>query len=237
MRIKEVEEITGITSKNIRFYEKEGLLTPERKPENLYRNYSDEDVQRLKEIKLLRKFGISLMDIKRVQDGSQSLSECLDRYLLYFNQQMKEMVKVINLCEEIQKKETELQDLDADLYLDKINSAEKGGTKFFNIAKDFANMAKGVIPVHANIYFEPDDPIMNQFEFAEELEKFAQRKGMSLTMVSLSMRPKILLDGKAYDCALEMPKFLHFPISIFFVSRYNFGYRWVYLYEDPLFIW
>ena len=30
MRIKEVEDLVGITKKNIRFYEKEGLLTPRR---------------------------------------------------------------------------------------------------------------------------------------------------------------------------------------------------------------
>ena len=31
MKIKQVEELVGITSKNIRFYEEQGLLTPERK--------------------------------------------------------------------------------------------------------------------------------------------------------------------------------------------------------------
>ena len=30
MKIKQVEELVGITSKNIRFYENQGLLTPER---------------------------------------------------------------------------------------------------------------------------------------------------------------------------------------------------------------
>jgi DNA-binding transcriptional MerR regulator len=59
MRIKEVEKITGITSKNIRFYEKRGLLSPESDVENSYRLYSDDDLKRLKKIKLLRKFGIS----------------------------------------------------------------------------------------------------------------------------------------------------------------------------------
>ena len=38
MRIKEVEDLVGITRKNIRFYEKEGLLTPGRELENSYRD-------------------------------------------------------------------------------------------------------------------------------------------------------------------------------------------------------
>lgn len=38
--IKEAQQITGITSQNIRYYEKEGLLTPARKAENSYREFS-----------------------------------------------------------------------------------------------------------------------------------------------------------------------------------------------------
>lgn len=235
MRIKEVEEITGITSKNIRFYEKEGLLSPRRHLENRYRSYSDEDVNTLKMIKLFRKFGLSLSDIKDLQEGNQALSECLDKYVLYFDRQMKEMGKVINLCKELQKNEAQLQNLDVDLYLDKVNVTEKEGTRFIDIARDFKNKAKGIIPDQAKMFFEPEDPIMNPSEFVKELEKYAQRKDMSLTIIKLSMRPKILLDGKVYDCALEMPRTLQFPLSIFFSYRFNFGFRWVYLYEDFLF--
>ncbi len=41
MKIKQVEELVGITSKNIRFYESQGLLTPER-ADNGYREYHQE---------------------------------------------------------------------------------------------------------------------------------------------------------------------------------------------------
>jgi len=37
MKINQVEELVGITKKNIRFYEEQGLLNPERNPENGYR--------------------------------------------------------------------------------------------------------------------------------------------------------------------------------------------------------
>ena len=45
MTIKEVEQLTGITRQNIRFYEREGLITPRRNPENQYREYSADDVK------------------------------------------------------------------------------------------------------------------------------------------------------------------------------------------------
>ena len=44
MKINEVEQLVGITKKNIRFYENQGLLHPDRNKTNGYREYSDEDV-------------------------------------------------------------------------------------------------------------------------------------------------------------------------------------------------
>ena len=237
MRIKEVEKLTGITSRNIRFYEKEGLLQPVRNSENRYREYSDEDVRRLKEIKLLRKFDIGLADIKSMQDGSLALDECLKMYMSFFERQKEELEQTIALCALIQKNETDLQKMDADFYLDKINAAERDGVRFADIAKDFINKAKGIIPTHANLFFEPDEPIMNQFDFARELELYAERKGKSLMFIEMGMRPKVRLDDTIYTCALEMPRMLHFPLSIFFVYHYNLGYRWVYLYEDTTYVW
>lgn len=57
MKIKQVEELVGITRKNIRFYEEQGLLSVER-AENGYREYSLKDVKRLQEIRFLRKLFI-----------------------------------------------------------------------------------------------------------------------------------------------------------------------------------
>lgn len=47
LQIKEVEARVGVTRKNIRFYEKEGLLAPRRQAGNGYRDYTEEEVARL----------------------------------------------------------------------------------------------------------------------------------------------------------------------------------------------
>ncbi|MCR5229198.1 MAG: MerR family transcriptional regulator, partial [Solobacterium sp.] len=52
MKINQVEELTGITRKNIRFYEEEGLISPKRNPANGYREYSLQDVDHLNRIRL-----------------------------------------------------------------------------------------------------------------------------------------------------------------------------------------
>ena len=99
MRIKEVEELTGITSKNIRFYEKEGLITPDRNSQNRYREYSEEDIRILKEIKLYRKLDISIEDIKLIQKGVISIEGCMDKYADYMDKKIKEMNRAKrNLC-------------------------------------------------------------------------------------------------------------------------------------------
>ena len=52
MKIKQVEELVGITRKNIRFYEEQGLLNVER-AENGYREYHRADIARLQELSLI----------------------------------------------------------------------------------------------------------------------------------------------------------------------------------------
>lgn len=58
MKINEVEKLLEIPKATIRFYEKEGLIIPQRN-ENSYREYSDEDVEILKKIIVLRKIWCS----------------------------------------------------------------------------------------------------------------------------------------------------------------------------------
>ena len=87
MKINEVEERVGITKRNIRYYEKEGLLTPGRNSENGYRDYADEDVEALKKIKLLRKLDVPLEEIRRMQRGDLTLDDGLRRHIIQLERQ------------------------------------------------------------------------------------------------------------------------------------------------------
>ena len=79
MRIKEAEQRTGLTAKAIRLYESKGLLKPARETDNDYRDYTEEDVARLKTIAILRKLDLSVAEIKEWTDGQASLNELLHR--------------------------------------------------------------------------------------------------------------------------------------------------------------
>ena len=65
MRINEAAEQLGLSQRALKYYEKEGLLEV-RRDENGYRNYSAQDLERLKKISLYRKLGIAIKDIESV---------------------------------------------------------------------------------------------------------------------------------------------------------------------------
>ncbi|AGA58930.1 Predicted transcriptional regulator, RBAM029680 [Thermobacillus xylanilyticus] len=64
MRIKDVMRLTGLTRKAIYYYEEAGLIAPAVDPDNQYRTYSREDVERLRYIRLLRSLGMPIPDIR-----------------------------------------------------------------------------------------------------------------------------------------------------------------------------
>jgi len=66
MKISEVAEITGLEISTIRFYERKGLILPDREKGSTYRSYTDEDVNRLKAIILYRKMDLSIEMIKSI---------------------------------------------------------------------------------------------------------------------------------------------------------------------------
>ena len=66
MNIKQASEQSGVSAPNIRFYEKEGLLTPARRQGNDYRDYTAGDIRALKLIRMLRMLDVPLPTIKAV---------------------------------------------------------------------------------------------------------------------------------------------------------------------------
>jgi len=64
MKIKEAAERLGISQRAIRFYEKQGLLSPSRQQHNGYRAFGEEDIWRLQTIVALREAGMPIADIR-----------------------------------------------------------------------------------------------------------------------------------------------------------------------------
>lgn len=63
-RIGDAARLSGVASANIRYYEKEGLLTARAREDNRYRLYSDADVHRLRFVRLCRAMDMSLDEVR-----------------------------------------------------------------------------------------------------------------------------------------------------------------------------
>jgi len=66
MKINELAETTGLSAKNIRYYESIGVLPQPKRLENSYRVYDDSDVDRLRFVIGLRRLDFSLDDITEI---------------------------------------------------------------------------------------------------------------------------------------------------------------------------
>lgn len=145
MKINEVEQTIGITKKNIRFYEQEGLLTPSRGT-NGYRDYSLEDINTLQQIKLLRRLDIPIEEIKRLQTGTLTLEDCLRRHLIVLERRSKNLNAMESFCERILAERAELNSLSVEQLLAEMDNMEEGGTKFVNVQnKDKAKRKKDAL--------------------------------------------------------------------------------------------
>lgn len=132
MKINEVEQTIGMTKKNIRFYEQEGLLMPSRTPGNGYRDYSAEDINTLRQIKLLRKLGISIEDIKKLQGHSLSLEDCLKQHLIMLEQERKNLEATTKFCRRLLTRDVTFNSMPAEQLLADMENIEEGGTRFMN---------------------------------------------------------------------------------------------------------
>ena len=83
MLINEVCKKSSLTKKAVEYYMEQGLISPSIQ-ENGYRNFSDEDVDRLKKISVLRSLGLSVADTQGVlsSQGATVLKEISGRKIL-----------------------------------------------------------------------------------------------------------------------------------------------------------
>ena len=135
MKIQQVEELVGISKKNIRFYEEQGLLSPGR-ADNGYREYGREDVRRLQQIKLLRKLAVPIEDIRSVQKGEGSLETCLTRQLREYDRQRDRLSAMEGMTRDLLGRPgLTLEALDAGSCLEQIERLEKEGQSFMDVSK------------------------------------------------------------------------------------------------------
>ncbi|NQN74399.1 MerR family transcriptional regulator [Streptococcus suis] len=102
MQVKDVEKLTGLSTKAIRLYEEKGLIEVARNPLNDYRDYSEENVRQLRLIKLLRYFEFSLAEITALLSlPEEDLQSALREKKREINQQAEELRDKVDLLDQV----------------------------------------------------------------------------------------------------------------------------------------
>lgn len=135
MKINEVEAVTGIPKKSIRYYEAEGLLSPQRDSTNGYRRYTTEDVAALKRIKLFRKLDMPIDEIRRVFHGELTDHAALERQQITLTHRNREVEQRRLLCEQLIRGISEYGLLDTDSALENMDNMEKQGVRFHDFTR------------------------------------------------------------------------------------------------------
>ncbi|HEM2769635.1 TPA: MerR family transcriptional regulator [Streptococcus suis] len=102
MQVKDVEKLTGLSTKAIRLYEEKGLIEVARNMVNDYRDYSEENVRQLRLIKLLRYLEFSLAEIKGLLAlPEEDLQSALREKKREINQQAEELRDKVDLLDQV----------------------------------------------------------------------------------------------------------------------------------------
>lgn len=202
MNTKQIEELTGITRQNIRYYERQNLLEPVRDAENAYRDYSEEDVRRLKLIKMLRMLDMPLKEIEQVLNGTVLLKEAIERQQENLAKQQKQLQAALEVCTDIRKDKSE--SIDVDGYLNRMEQMAKGGGVFARIVDDYKQVAQEESSRQISFYSE--QPVNTAGMLEQAIRTYAKEQHKKLQMKRPGMYPELTLDGIPYTAVRVLEK-------------------------------
>ncbi len=111
MRIGEVAEATGTTTKTLRFYESTGLLKPPTRTAGGYRDYKPQTVERVHFIRRSRAAGLTLAQIREVlvlRDAGTApchhVQQTLQARLRSLDQQIAEITRLRDTVAELSER-------------------------------------------------------------------------------------------------------------------------------------
>lgn len=175
MNIKQAAEQSGVSSPNIRFYEKEGLMTPARNRGNAYRDYTAEDIRTLKLIRMLRMLDMPLPVIQRVLNGEQPLTEALRAQQTVLEQQAAQLAGSIRFCAELTQQAPQVDQLDVDDCLKRMQDPQEPGGFFSGWLRDYRTVAENEQKKRFSIVSEQS--INTPEDFAAVLLRYGEAQG------------------------------------------------------------
>lgn len=142
--IQEIEIHSGLDRATIRYYESEKLICPVR-GENGYRDYSEDDLETIHKIKLLRQMDIPIETIRSLQQGTGDLQSVLYKQSLVLSNRVNKAERALNICKLMQTSGESYQTMDAKAYLETLDREPSGQDEK---SKPDYHEEKAMIPFH-----------------------------------------------------------------------------------------
>lgn len=99
--IKQIAEISGVTTRTLRFYDEQSLLKPAFLSDVGYRMYTEKEVDRLQQILLYRSMGLPLKTIKELIDRPEDkIQETLVQQRLQLEQKRQELDRLLQVLDD-----------------------------------------------------------------------------------------------------------------------------------------
>ena len=143
MKIGEASERLGISISNIRFYEKKGLIDPVRDKESKYRDYTEADLDEIKQIIVLRKMGMSIETITDIQNGDISVAQALTNQLEALDEEEAKIYASKSLCQKAISDGNKSMEEMVSLF-DYVADEEKQGVQFSPAEEFIDNLASAL---------------------------------------------------------------------------------------------
>lgn len=195
MNAKQAEQYTGISRRNLRFYEQQGLIHPARNPANDYRDYSQQDIDTLKFIRALRMLDTPLEDIAACLQGKTTVADLAAAQEARLQQRRKALDVSIAFCRKLQGAAT----VDAafvDGLLQQMDTPEARSSLFLDWKADYQKVAAAE---HKKSFsFTPDDAITTESDFTNVLFAYANEHDLNLVITKEGLEPEFELDGIPY---------------------------------------
>ena len=195
MNIKQAEALSGVSRQNIRFYEREELITPDRNPENDYREYNEQHIHLLKQIRAMRMLDMPLEQIKAVLTGKVRFGEAVQIQETLLRRQMEELSAAIRFCGEL-KSLNNVSEMNVDEILIRMESPENKKKLSWRWLEDYRKVA--LAEREKAFTFIPDSPVTNEREFSTALFSYANAQKLDLVITKESMYPEFTLNGTEY---------------------------------------
>ena len=196
MNIKQASEQSGVSAPNIRFYEKEGLLTPARRQGNDYRDYTAGDVRTLKLIRMLRMLDVPLPVIRSVLAGDASLGSVLREQKTALEQRAKQLEGAARFCAELARQDPSVASLDVDACLSRMEDPAQPQNFFCGWVQDYRTLAQ--VQHQRHFSFIPEGSINTPQGFTAALQTYATANGMQFSLEKEGMYPEFSLDDIPY---------------------------------------